>query len=222
MEKQFKYATFNYNSEDEKLVEMLGNYLDERGQDIYNFFNNPCFKRCNIKIINTKEEFDEIVKKIRNNGKDVPKWVIGITTFDEIIYLSLSDYKNTSHKYQLKNYDEALDYYKKTIVHEFVHFVNNLYCDGRNKERPLKCLLEGVALNISGQRDNYNGSFDYSIDDILGNNPCYDGWYLVVKYILDNYDKEYLLSLFDNNSIARINIIDMFPNIKDYYKNKTR
>ena len=220
MEKQFKYATFNYSEKDKDLIDGLGSYLDENGQRIYEFFNNPSFKKCNIRIISTKEEFDNKVKEIRNDGKDVPSWLIGITTSNEIIYLSLNDYNNTSHSKMLENYDSALDYYKKTIVHEFIHFVNNLYCDGRTKEYPLKCLLEGVASYLSGQKDNYNGTFNYSIDDILGTKPCYDGWYLTVKYILDNYNKENLLSLFDNNITARDSIINMFPDIKDYYKSK--
>ena len=141
-----------------------------------------------------------------------------------VFYLSLNDYKNTAHKFDKKHYKEAFEHYKKTLVHEFVHFVN-LECFNRIRKcgRPAKYLSEGIATYLSGQKDNKKIIFDYSIDDIMHfdyNKSCYDGWYLVTKYLVENYDKQFVLSLFESNREANDFLQnELYEKAKEFYLN---
>ena len=77
------------------------------------------------------------------------------------MYVSLYDYKNTSHSYDKNNFDKALNDYKKNIIHEFVHFVTYLFCKKYSLNYPLKYLSEGIAQYLSKQKDDINLKFDY-------------------------------------------------------------
>ena len=65
----------------------------------------------------------------------------------EIYYLSINDYKNTSHTIDF-------DMYKKTILHEYVHYVNRLFCIKNNCNFSTKYLSEGIATYLSKQNEN--------------------------------------------------------------------
>ena len=211
MKKESKYAIFNYKENDEDLVSNISSYLDMYASKILSFFNyDNVFVKCCINIYESKDEFDEKIKKIRCNNKDIPKWLVGVTTFSNSIELvSLSDYKNTSHKFNTSLID-----YQKTVLHEYVHFVNFLYCRENGYEYPLKCLQEGLAMVLASPRNKSIEDFNYSYDDIVNSNNCYDGWFLLVKYIFDNYDKSYFFSLLKDGDFAKKEIKKIMMNIE--------
>ena len=123
MEKNSKYANFIYSKEDEALVNSLEEHLNNNAERIYEFFDpNLERKPVTIKIIPTKKEYDEL-NKVRRGIPEIPKWSIGTYYDNTIEYVSLNDYKNTSHAFPEEKYNEALEYYKKTFVHEFTHYV---------------------------------------------------------------------------------------------------
>ena len=141
MRKNSQFATFYFDKEDEILIDEISAYLDNKAKAILDFFELDVakdLKFLQIYIIPTKKQFDEEYKKDKNlpQSTKVEDWVIGYFNNKDkkIVYLSLNDYKNTAHVGIMQNYDEALDYYKKTIVHEFVHFAtpklsfNALFC----------------------------------------------------------------------------------------------
>ena len=80
-----------------------------------------------------------------------------------------------------------------------------------------KYLVEGIAIVLSKQNENKNLYFNYSLDDILNSNNNYNGWYLVTKYIIDNYSQKFIMELFKDKEKSRMFLIEHFSEIKDYY-----
>ena len=134
----------------------------------------------------------------------VPRWIIGTSIFSkrQIVYLSLYDYKNTSHPMKDEPFDNAFDYYKKTILHEFVHFVHGLYIEQNRAENTIRCFGEGIACYLSGQRDGKNIIFDASCEKLLSGDASYDQYYLITKYLIENYDKNFVLQILSNGNLA--------------------
>lgn len=217
MEKETKYYRFNYSKGDEDLIEELEEYLNQKREEIFDFFDKTLQKEIvTINIIPTKKEYDEISKKIR--GVDsIPSWSVGISHDNKIEYVSLHDYKNTSHKFNEDKYFEKLDYYKKTIVHEYVHFVAGIYLKKNNCDYPIKYLNEGIATYLSGQKDDIEIPFNFKIEDILESKSSYDAWYLLTKYIIEEYGKEYFLELFKNRELAINETPRLFEEAKEYF-----
>lgn len=220
MEKITDYYKFTYSKEDEDLIVVLEDYLNQKREDIFNFFDSSLQReQVEINIIPTKKEYDELSKKIRGIDS-IPNWSIGLSHDNKIEYVSLHDYKNTAHAFSEDKYLEKLDYFKKIIVHEYVHFVGGLYCKKNSLEWPVKFLNEGIATYLSGQKENMNIPFNYTLDDILVSKTCYDAWYLLTKYIIEEYGKEYFLELFGNNELAVKEVPRLFWEAKEYYEKR--
>ena len=98
-----------------------------------NFFDVESLPfKVKINIIPTKQKYDILFKE--EFGFAADKLSRGMCKKDgNIIYLSINDYKNTTHAFEDKDYRVVLEGFKKTLVHEFVHFVNKVF----NKEN--KC-----------------------------------------------------------------------------------
>lgn len=214
-------AIFNYEFDDRFLVEKLSDYINEHKDNIYSFFNmNFDNEKPIINIINKKEKLDNIHRKF-NNLKDtdeVPKWLVGLSASDmQIYYLSLNDYNSTSHAFKKENYEIQLEMYKKTILHEYMHYVNRLFCKKNNCSYSIKCLSEGIAQYLSNQKDDSAIQFNYSLNEILTSNNGYNGWYLVTKYILENYSHELVLELLKDGSRTEKFITEKYEEINNYY-----
>ena len=219
MQKINKYAIINYDKTDENLVDILSQYLIENAKEIYDFFDVDV-EKANISIIPTKEEFDRLIKEKKSDSNYVvPKYCRGCRFDDgEILILSIYDYKNTTHAFKEENYEQALDEYKKVFVHEYIHYVNYLFENKHNCSRTARYLVDGIASYLSHQYDNLDADFDYSIEDILGNN-CYFGWYLVTKYLIENYTHDYILELFQSSRQARELLInELYDEVKNNRK----
>lgn len=208
MQKESKFALFNYNQCDTDLIEGLSNYLDENAHIAFEFFNiqHNVDEKVKINIVPTKKEFNYLYIKNRNLPLDyhVPDWLVGTSIFNkrQIIYLSLHDYKSTSNPMKDEPFDNAFDYYKKTILHEFVHFVYGLYREKNNKGNTIRCFGEGIACYLSGQRDGKNIKFKASCEKLLSGGASYDQYYLVTKYLVENYDKNFVLQMLSNENLA--------------------
>lgn len=217
MNKIFKNAIFEYDKIDEDLILELNDYIDKHVDLIYNFFGNDIKREIPIiHIISTKKELDKIYcesKKVPS----APSWVVGFTGNKDIFYLSVKQYECFSHVFKTNNYEENLEYYKKTIIHEYIHFVNMLFNKKYDVQLTSKYLVEGIAMFLSKQNDNKQLSFNYSLDDILNSNNNYNGWYLVTKYIIENYSQKFLMELFKDKEKSRMFLIEHFKEIKDYY-----
>ena len=110
-----------------------------------------------------------------------------------------------------------LEKYKKVILHEFIHYVNQYFCKLNNCNFSCKYLAEGIAQYLSGQNDNKLLKLNYSIDDILNSNNCYNGWYLVTKFIIENYSRDFFLELLKDREKSNRFLKKIFSDIKKYY-----
>ena len=230
--RETNHAIFNYSENDSNLINELSNYLtDDNINKIYNFFDKNLEKeKPIINIYETKEEFDNVYKKIYDlkSDYDVPNWLVGFADpiTMQIYYLSLNDYKNTSHAFKEEDYAEKLDYFKKTILHEYVHFVHYLFCIKYKCDLPSKYLTEGIAQYLSRQVDDNKLSFNYRLDEIIGSNDNYKAFYILTKYLIDNYSHEFVLELIKakENSVKYLMEV-LFDEVKNYYneeKNKMK
>ncbi len=223
MIKDFKFATFEFEEKDKHFIGKVGKYIDANANAIFDFFELiPTEKKVKINIIPTKKEFDKKFIKdhaFADEKFKVPIWAKGYFSNNEIVYLSLNDLKSTS--YNDKLYSSEMEYYKKTLLHEFVHYVNSLYRKKMNCGPTIKYLSEGIATLLSKQKENLVCDFDFSIDQILSvdmTKSCYDGWYLITKYLVENYDKKFVLQLFESNRQAKEFLqTELFDNTKKFY-----
>ena len=217
-----KFATFNYEENDKDLIESLSEYLDTNAMAVYDFFEIDIPEnKAVINIIPTKIEYDDLYRKTRKLSDDykVEGWNIGNCRNGIITYLSLHDYKNTTHAYKDVPFEEALDYYKKTILHEYVHFVNENFNKVHDCCYTEKYLVEGIACYLSGQKDSQKIPFNFTCEQILNRgNSYYNAYYLLTKYFVENYDKDYVLDVFQSNRQARELLQNqLFDKAKSYY-----
>ena len=65
MQKESKFAIFNYNQCDADLIDGLSNYLDENAHIAFEFFNlqHRDDEKVVIKIVPTKKEFNYLYKR---------------------------------------------------------------------------------------------------------------------------------------------------------------
>ncbi len=206
MKKETKYATFIFEKSDEDLIEILVEHINTFANVAFNFFevNVPNYK-VKIHIIPTKAKYDEFYKKMYNK-KQVKDWMIGNYNPEQrtITYLSLHDFKNTAHKDILKNQAEALKHYKQTIFHEFVHYVNDIFVKEHNCSETEKFLEEGIATYLSGQYENKKPCLTASIEDLLDREKSpYADYFLITKYLIENYSKDYILQIIQSNRKSR-------------------
>lgn len=226
VQKVSKYAIFNYQENDNCLIDELISYLDSQAERIIRFFDVKLPKdKLAINIIPTKKEYDEMLKKQNNSSEDfvVPKWAIGqyLGNKNCINYLSINDYKNTSHAFREDSYLLAVQYYKKTLVHEFIHYVNKLFNVQNNNCGTSKYLREGIAVYLSGQREKQEIFFDFTLEQLLETDvskSCYNGYYLVTKFLIENYDKDFVLDLFkSSNKSKKFLEQELYEKAKQYY-----
>lgn len=222
MQRECDSAIFNFQKGDEDLIDGLIAHLDTHAHEVYDFFE--VFKpeaKVIINIIPTKKEYDDLYREAHSLPGDlaIPGSFIGNYQNGVITFLSLHDYKSTTNRYKDVPFDEAVEYYRKTILHEYVHFVNEIF----NKEHACsyteRYLSEGIATYLSGQWENRSIPFDFSIEDILHRKDIsYGAYYLVTKYFVENYDKCYVLEIFQSNRQARELLKDeLYDRAKEYY-----
>lgn len=213
-------AYFYYEENDNCLVNELSDYLNKFIDQIYDFFNIQTKEKIKINIISKKETFDSKLKE-EFNMTVVSKSSRGFFSYKDnaIYYLSINDYDKTTHD---KN---DIENYKKTLVHECVHYINNLFNKENNCGATALYLREGIAVYLSHQNDNKNLIFDYTLEDFLNNSKvtknCYAGYYLIVKYLIENYDKSFVLDLFTSSRQANLFLKDeLYEKANTFYNKK--
>lgn len=222
MQKECKTAIFNFKECDKDLIDGLADYLDTHADKVYEFFEvGKPIEKVVINIIPTKEEYDDVYRKTHGLKEDepLPNWFIGNCNNGVITYLSLYDFNNASHPYTEDKFDEAFDYYKKTILHEYVHFVNGVFDKVHNCCRTEKFLVEGIATYLSGQKDGLKLSLKATKEELLDRNKFfYADYYLLTKYFVENYDKDYVLEVFQSNRQARELLNnELYDKAKEFY-----
>ena len=215
MEKVSKYAVFEFSKSDSDFIDDLSDYLDNNVKEIFNFFEITPNNKVKISIISTKQEYDKIFEE---KYKFTSPSSRGFYTNGKIYFLSFHDYKNTSHSYIDSEKLEAFEDFKKTLLHEFVHYINELFYKKHNCSYTAKYLVEGIAIYLSHQKDEKNIEFNFTLDMLLDKNCPYSAYYLITKYLIENYDKSLILELFQSSRQANEFLKrELFEKAKNYY-----
>ena len=200
-----------YSKEDEYYIEDFVNYLNENVKKVLDFFNfKKLSKKITISLIKNKEEFDRIFTSIYN--QPAYDFAIGFAKASNIYYISFNDLKNIP-----KHEKDTYEYYKKTIIHEFVHS-----CNYEFSSVWIRCLCEGLAVYLSGQRNMDDIQFNITKEELFNGRINYGQYFLFVKYIIDNYSHDYVLKLYKDEKFSTENLDRLYDEAVEYYKIKTK
>ena len=85
-----------------------------------------------------------------------------------------------------------------------------------NNKSSIRCINEGLACYLSNQLCKKDFVFNASIDDIVNDKYVdYDNYYLIVKYIFDDYDKKYCDKIIYDKDFARSEIVNIYNSFKE-------
>ena len=76
---------------------------------------------------------------------------------------------------------------------------------------------EGLATNLSNQFTKLE--INCSLDDILNGKAQYINYYSMVKYLLDNFSKDYILGLAKEKALLEKETKDIYYKTIEYIKN---
>lgn len=178
-----------YEEEAKAFIKELIEYLLLKRNSIYTFFNFIPSDKIKIKIISSQTKLREIYND-NVSDQEMPDWVVGFSTLDKTVYLlSFNEYSNTPHKY------ETFEGYKKTLIHEFVHAVHDLFCGGRFTG--LRPIWEGVAIFLSEQYEE-EGKLTVSKEDLINQNCHFKEFNYFFNALIDTYNHETILDILAN------------------------
>ena len=191
MLKKLSYINLKYSQKDELYIEKLADYIENESKNIINYFN---FDKLNVDVI-LFSDLDEFRKK---HGKNTPNWLCGYYKKEDekhiVNTLCLEEYKKTAgHE------NNTINDLEKLIIHEFVHACHAQY-KLVNIFNSTRWLAEGFAILLSKQ--DYNNEINVSYEELLNDSVSYSNYYAMVKYIIDEYGKDYLLELLKNDDLA--------------------
>ena len=194
--KEFAIFKIEYTKDDLDYIDDLINNLKNNYKDIIKFFNNTKFKdKIEIKLWNSVEEYHSYFNSLykeKGYNNTVPLWETARSFTDKHPKIFLISYKESL---KCKGHQkDTLNTFIQTLVHEFVHACHFNY---NNHTDSLTWFSEALATNLSHQ-DRYEKfplRIDSSLDDIMNGKVSYTNYYIMGKYLLDNYDKEYILKL---------------------------
>ncbi len=214
MIKENKYMVINYTNKDLEYIDYLCTQLEINSFRIVNFFNLHNFgEKIIININDDLNFFRNKIKKIRK--KECEEWLCGLS-YNKIFIetLCLEEYRKTKSHNKVDINDMLL-----LILHEFVHSC----CNKINDKMKVAWLSEGLATTLSGQYDNIdNKFFDATKDEMINGTSKYYNYYLMFKYVIDNYGKDYILCLISNIEILNKETPKLYEEAKKYYKTKSR
>lgn len=201
MIKESKYFEVEYTDNDIAYIDRMLEDIDAEAERILSFFNiNNYNEKFHLILIPTKKEFSNTIRELIHFEDD--QYGIGFVK-DRIMYcLSYLDYKSTYYKDY--NYDDFI----KTIIHEFIHACHSYVKKGMS----IRCINEGLACYLSNQYDNNKElTFDASLEDLINDKMVnYDNYYLLMKYIFENYEREYIDKIIYDKIFAREEIVKIY------------
>jgi hypothetical protein len=217
MKKELDYMIINYGKKDLSYIEELINFIDEKSQEIVNFFDLTEFgSKVEVTIHDDINKFRDYVKKIQNKDS-IPNWLCGLshsvvngkyTDSRYIEILSLEEYKKTScHE------NDTLEDLKYLILHEFTHACHQKY---NHNQSVYLWLSEGAATTISHQFDNQHLMFNTSLEQMKSGPSNYNNFHTMFYYVYNVYGREYILSLFKNNELLKIETPRLYQETKEY------
>ena len=200
------YVDENYFTSDQL------NFIKNQILSIMNFFdikeiNKPTY----IKIFNDRNQFKKEIFSI-SKLDELPDWSVGMAInerkYDKNYILELSLEEQKKIKYHK---DKTMDDFIKTIVHEFVHICHTEYTNYNYPEDTW--ISEGIATYLSNQYSDANYTKEF--EEIFSENVVpYENYRKVFNYIFENYSKEDILKLLNNDNYIKEKIINSLLNRK--------
>ena len=209
MIKKLKYLDIDYTEKDLEYIDEICNVIDEKSEDIVNFFELKEFnEKVNVKLFSNLENFRNFYKETYH--REPKDYVCGFSKGNSVFTLSLSEYKKC-----LSHEESTIDDLERLILHEFTHSVHSK----RHSNMMVKWINEGAATYLSGQhRDKKEITCNY--DELL-ENKIYLIEEAIVQYVFDKYGKEYILKLIDNEELLNKETKRLFEEIKLFNNLKT-
>lgn len=188
---KYKFDDFeiNYPEIDKEYAQLVIDKLKNNYKRIMNFYNIDKIKnKIIITIWNNKNNYNKFFKEKYNYL--VADWEIGRainnqkeTTINIITYKESLNCKGHNK--------DTLDNNLKLIIHEFVHICHFEY---NNHQKQLIWLSEALATNLSNQYSKIEQIINTELKDIIEGKANYKDYYLMGKYLINNYSKEYILN----------------------------
>lgn len=215
--KNSKYFELEYTGKDEKYIDELLAYIEEKSKDISLFFDIDKFdKKVCIKLFDNLVSFREACSEIWRDKK-IPTWLCGLSfriqDKDYIYTPSLEEYKKTDGHNSC-----TLENLKRLIIHELVHTCHRKYS---NVQLPV-WIGEGLATFLSHQYEGQELSFDASLEQIKNGGTSYVNYYTMLYYALNNYGKNYILKLLKDKECLEKETIKLYNEVNSLYKSKNR
>lgn len=187
-----------YTSSDELYINKVINDFLNKVSNIIDFFNISSFKRkILIKFWDNVDEYRVYFnEKMKNYGATVADW--------EVARSVNTPYENTIHLLSFKERIKCKGHQNDTIndipsllIHEFAHTCQRIY---NNYNPSMTWFSEALATNLAKQ---YNDlSLTCSLEDITnGTAYNYKDFYTMGYYLMENYDKNYILELSKNKEL---------------------
>lgn len=195
-----------YYGNNEDFISKLSNNLEDKLTSVLSFFEiEKLNKKIIIKIISNKNEFDDIFYKVHNFKPDLNG--MGFYHNGEIIYLSYNGLAGTNHK------NDSYETYINILIHECVHFIHGIIT---NDKMSLRCLNEGIALYLGKQYNEIDyAKFNCELEDLLNQkNIDYYNYYLLMCFLIDNYEKNYILKILKDSNYAYHELENIVSNLK--------
>lgn len=212
---KFNIFEINYQDMDNDYANLLIQKLKDNYKKIMNYFNLNNIKReVIITIWNDKDNYRNYFNEKYNYI--VPEWEIARsinskkeTTINIISYRESLNCKGHNN--------DSLENNLKVIIHEFVHICHFEY-NSHNKQ-PI-WLAEALATNLSNQYNNIELKITAELKDIIEGTANYKDYYLMGKYLIDNYPKEYILELSKNSNLLEKETPNIYNETKKYFNKK--
>lgn len=181
----FWLSMINYNV---KINHSIKDELHIYESMIQNFFDVEDIS-INIRVINTRKEFEKIVDRKTSN------WVVGTTKFNNIYVLKkMAIEKESSHKKE-----EFIQILKHEICHSYINKLNPLCA---------KSIEEGFCLNMAEQnkediikKENYDlffgpsNMYAFMNSEEFAQKQGYQLSYMIVRNIINNFSRQQIISL---------------------------
>lgn len=217
MKTESKYFIFDYSINDLTYIDDLIEYLYKEIIGIISFFElNKFGNKIQIHLFDNVNKLWDLHDNLYDTRKrfgEVPNWICGFSVKDDVFTLCLEELRKT------KNKDKAnLDELKSLILHEVIHSIHSKV----NLETTSSIWLsEGLATTLSHQYDCAEIKLDSSIDDILIGNCYYYNYNAIFQYILNNYDKKFILNLINDSTFLKNEENEILYSCIKYYRQKS-
>lgn len=186
----------SYNECDKNYINKMISIIKERMPKILDFFNIKYDSKIVIKLYDDISKYKENLEpSLKRDGRVYQEWMIANTEDGNINMQSLELVK------RLDDFkDLSLEEFLLNSCHEFTHL-----CQQRINSSSPGWFWEVIATTLGNPECQHETKEEITLVDLEKNFDTIDGYgaaYKIGKYLFNNYDKEYILSLVkDNNKL---------------------